>query len=111
MPNPMIMVNITARGLSRARHIANELANIEAALDLPPEEREQVTANVGQDVQRRVKVPWPVVQAQLQEQRAAMLQELATMGINLLPPNPAEQDPNGIEFPKRTGPYIPKPQR
>lgn len=75
MPTPTRMIHITARGLSRARFIANELAGIEAALDLHAE-------------------------------RTALQQELQAMGITLLPPNPAEQDPNGIPFPCQ-----PKPQR
>lgn len=102
----MPIISITARGLSRARQIADELVSIEAALDLPTDERQSITAVIGQDALQKIPVPWAVVQETLEERRARLQHELTKMGINLMPPDPAEQDPNGIPFP-----YQPKPQR
>lgn len=83
------VINITARGLTKARNIAVELAAVEAALDMPHEERERLSVLVGEDRQK-VSVPWQVVQQGLHDQRAKLHVALQEMGINLLPPDPKE---------------------
>lgn len=83
------VINITARGLSKASHMAKELAEIESALDTPPEYRKDIAALVGLDGYK-VSVPWSLVQQELQEKRAKLHLALQEMGINLLPPDPKE---------------------
>lgn len=83
------VINITARGLIKARNTVVELAEIESALDTPPEYRKDIAALVGLDGYK-VSVPWSLVQQELQEKRAKLHLALQEMGINLLPPDPKE---------------------
>jgi hypothetical protein len=84
------VINITASGLSKASHMAKELAEIESALDTPPEYRKDIAALVGLDGYK-VSVPWSLVQQELQDKRAKLHLALQEMGINLLPPDPKEE--------------------
>lgn len=84
------VINITALGLRKASHVAKELAEIESALDTPPEYRKDIAALVGLEGYK-VSVPWSLVQQELQEKRAKLHLALQEMGINLLPPDPKEE--------------------
>ncbi len=84
------VINITARGLSRASHMAKELAAIESALDTPPEYRKDIAALVGLEGYK-VSVPWSLVQQELQEKRAKLHLALQELGIKLLPPDPMDE--------------------
>lgn len=84
------VINITARGLSKASHMAKELAEIESALDTPPEYRKDIAALVGLDGYK-VSVPWSLVQQELQEKRAKLHLALQELGIKLLPPDPRDE--------------------
>lgn len=84
------VINITARGLSKAKNIAFELSEIETVLDLPPEYRKTTAEIVGLGGYK-VSVPWSLVEQELQERRSNLHQVLREMGINLLPPDPKEE--------------------
>lgn len=84
------VINITARGLSKASHMAKELAEIESALDTPPEYRKDIAALVGLEGYK-VSVPWSLVQQELQERLDKLHMALREMGINLLPPDQNEE--------------------
>lgn len=84
------VINITARGLSKASHIANELAEIETVLDLPAEYRKATAELVGLGGYK-VSVPWALVQQELHEKRVKLHLALQEMGINLLPPDQKEE--------------------
>jgi hypothetical protein len=84
------VINITARGLSKASHIAKELSAVEQTLDMPPEYRKDIAALVGLGGYK-VSVPWALVQQDLHEKRAKLHLALQEMGINLLPPDPNEE--------------------
>lgn len=85
----MSTISITAAGLRQAIVVAREIAAVQNALDAPHAEQKNLAVEII-DTGVRVPVPWDMAVQYLTTRRAQLIEELAALGITLLPPDPVE---------------------